>query len=344
MARKPEKISISSIAKELGLSPSTVSRVMNNRTGAGEETRRAVLELLKKYDFKTNYPRPRSRKIAIAACGTAISDYTAAVISGIYRYIHQSDLSACMIQYDANNGETLLSVLRDQQCSGVILLIPVTFRSQLPELSASGLPVMLVDEAIELPNIGFIDNDSYFGSRSAAEHLLSLGHRAVGYLNNNTTLNHLQRFEAYRDAMKDAGIEIHPEWSVNLKGGMEDGFRKTNELLDAAPEITAIMTTNDLIAWGAARAAVRRGLRIPQDISIVGFDDYPPSEFWNPPLTTVQHPMEEAGRLAAQALDRYFSSNGKVPLPKEILQTHLMIRESTGRAGCSGRFAYNSLK
>lgn len=331
MARKPGRISISSIAKELNLSPSTVSRVMNNRTGAGEETRRKVLEVLRKYDFKTNYPRPRSRKIAIVSGISAISEYSAAVISGICGYVRRSDLSACMIQYDANNGESLLSTLRDQQCAGVILLIPASFREQLPELSASGLPVMLVDESVELPNVGFIDNDSYSGSFQAAEHLLSLGHRAIGYLNQNATLNHLQRFRAWRDALEQSGIRIPPEWSCEFGGGgAEEGFRKMNELLDAAPEITAVMATNDQIAWGAARAALRRGLRIPQDLSVVGFDDYPASAFWNPPLTTVCHPMEEAGRLAARALDRYFCSNGKEALPKQLLQTHLIARESTG--------------
>ena len=331
MARKAGKISISSIAKELNLSPSTVSRVMNNRTGAGEETRRKVSELLRKYDFKTNYPRPRTRKIAIASGVSAISEYTAAVISGICGYVRRSDLSACMIQYDANNGESLLSILRDQQCSGVILLIPASFRDQLPELSASGLPVILVDESTDLPNVGFIDNDSYSGSYQAAEHLLSLGHRAIGYLSNNATLNHLQRFRAFHDALERSGIRIRPEWCFEFQGGMEAGFRKMNELLDAAPEITAVMTTNDQIAWGAVRAATRRGIRIPHDLSIVGFDDYPASAFWNPPLTTVRHPMEEAGALAARALDRCFSTNGKEALPKQLLQTSLVVRESTGK-------------
>ena len=306
---------------------------MNNRTGAGEETRRKVLELLRKYDFKTNYPRPRSRKIAIAAGVSAISEYTAAVISGICGYVRRSDLSACMIQYDANNGESLLSILRDQQCAGVILLIPASFRAQLPDLSASGLPVMLVDESVELPIVGFIDNDSYSGSAQAVEHLLSLGHRAIGYLSNNTTLNHLQRIQAWRDTLARSGIPMRGEWLREFNGGADAGFRTMNELLDAAPEITAVMTTNDQIAWGAASAAAKRGLRIPHDLSIIGFDDYPASAFWNPPLTTVRHPMEEAGRLAARALDLYFCTNGKEPLPKQILQTSLIVRESTGIPG-----------
>lgn len=330
MARKPGKISISSIARELNLSPSTVSRVMNNRTGAGEETRRKVLQLLKKYDFKTNYPRPRSRRIAIVSGVSELSEYTAGVVSGICAYIHRSDLSVCMIQYDANNGESLLSTLRDQQCAGVILLIPAVFRVQLPELSASGLPVMLVDESVDLPNLGYIDNDSYTGSYRAAEHLLSLGHRAIGYLSSGGTLNHAHRFQAYRDAMERNGISVSPAWCVGSGSGMEGGFRSLDELLSAAPEITALMTTDDPIAWGALRAAAERGLRIPEDLSIVGFDDYAASAYWNPPLTTVRHPMSEAGRLAAQALDRYFSSNGKEALPKRILETRLIVRESTG--------------
>ncbi len=329
MARKPGKISLSTVAAELGISPSAVSRVINNRTGVSEETRRQVLALLRQYNFKVNYDSGRRRRIAIVSSTPVVAPYIAGVMSGINRYLQKHDhLSGNMIFYDKTEREPLLSVLRDQQCSGVILLIPSAFERELGELSLSGLPVMLVDETTTLPGIGFIDNDSYLGSRQATLHLLELGHRRIGYLRRGRTLNHLQRFEGYRNTMREANIDILPQWVVDEQNS-PDPATMARQLLAATPRVTAILTTNDELAWHTIRTLRQQRLRVPEDVSVVGFDDYPPSACWNPPLTTIRHPMEEAGEAAIQAIDHYLENNGRQPLPREILQTRLVIREST---------------
>lgn len=337
MARKSGPVSIYSIAKELGISPSAVSRAVNNRAGVSEETRRNVMALLRKYNFKTNYPQQRKPKIAVVSLRTQISQYIAAVTSGIRDYMGENSLTLCSIFHDSRNEtESLLSVLRDQQCSGAILLNADDFQLEFDELNSSGLPVMLVDLPSQYPNIGFIDNDSYSGSRAAAQHLLSLGHRRIGYLAGKESLNHHQRFRGYRDAMHEAGVEIPDHWiqerdSANLKTDIHHGEKMLSLLLAAAPELTAVMAANDNFALGAIHAAQERGLRVPDDLSIVGFDDYSFSAFLNPPLTTVLHPAEEAGRLAALAIDRFLKTGGREPLLREVLPTELVIRGSTAR-------------
>lgn len=335
MARKSGPVSIYSIAKELNVSPSAVSRVINNRIGVSEETRRNVAELLKKYNFKANYPQQRKTRIAMVSRNTLISPYTSAAISGIRNYVHERNLMLCSIFYEHNNSEPLLSVIRDQQCSGVLLLNADDFERYYPELDSSGLPVMLIDTATQYPNIGFIDNDSYLGSYAATKHLLELGHRRIGYLLCRTGLNHIQRHQAYRNAMADAGVCVREEWvcergAQNLKNDIQYGARMFHELIRRVPDLTAVMATNDNFAMGAIHSAVELGLRVPDDLSIVGFDDYDFSEFTNPALTTVMHPVEEAGRLAAKAVDDYLKANGTVPLPRQILPTKLLVRNSTG--------------
>ena len=140
MARKREKLSIVTIAAELGISPATVSRVVNNRTGVSEEKRRLVLKKLHEYDFRTNYPAQRKPRVAIVNSAPAFSHYHSEVLNGIFQYMQEHELTPCMIIYDGSGDETLLELLRDQQCSGVILMIPANFKEELPELTFRDTP------------------------------------------------------------------------------------------------------------------------------------------------------------------------------------------------------------
>ena len=330
MARKRGKRSIISIGEELGLSPATVSRVINNRTGVSEEKRRLVLQKLREYDFKVNYPSQRKPRIAIVSASSWFTHYHTEVLGGIFRSMQDHDLTPCTIIYESGGKETLLSLLRDQQCSGVILIIPANFKRELPELSASGLPVMLVDESTEIENVGFIDNDSYSGSLSAVRHLLSLGHREIAYFyTGNPTLNHEQRILAYEAALKEAGLACPPR--IHGDRDPAKNLPLVKRYLQEHPEVTAVMTTNDDLALLVLKAAEELGIRVPDELSVVGFDDYPMSAYLSPSLTTVFHPSREAGIRAAESIAGYLESNGKIALKREVLPTELRIRASTGR-------------
>lgn len=329
MARKPKAVSITSIAAELGVSPSAVSRAINNRTGVSEEVRRRVAVLLEKYHFRPVYPASRLPRIAVVMGGGSIAPYTAGVLSGIYRYVCEGTISAAAVIHP--EAGKLLDLIRDQQCSGVILIVPALFAEELPKLSEAGLPVMLVDETTTLPGCGYIDNDSYAGSLEAARYLTGLGHRRIGYLGGRSrTENHLQRFNAYRDALAENGIEFEPELHITSGPAsyseMEYGRFAMNVLLKRTPGVTAVMATNDEIAAGAMAAAREYGRKIPEELSIVGFDDNAFSAFTEPPLTTVRHDMQQAGYLAARALDAHLQT--AEPLPREILPTRPVIRRS----------------
>jgi len=241
------------------------------------------------------------------------------------------NLTPCLIIYNRQGGETLLELLRDQQCSGVILLIPADFSRELPDLASSGLPVMQVDEASSIPTVGFIDNDSYSGSLAAVRHLLSLGHRNIAYFSaGQPTLNHLQRLKAYENALSEQALS-----PLILSSGYhtpEERLQLLRLNLRSHPEITAVMTTNDDLAQLVLRAAADLNIRIPEELSVIGFDDYPLSASLCPSLTTVRHPSREAGARAAESIGNYLASNGRIPLQRDILPTTLILRSSTAPA------------
>lgn len=293
MARKVKPVSISSIAVELGVSPSAVSRAINNRAGVSEETRRRVSVLLEKYRFRPVYPASRLPRVAVVSGNIRLASYHAAVLSGIYRYVSGGTISASALVVPENGNDKLLDLVRDQQCSAIILIIPAYFAADFPVLSASGLPVMLVDEKVVFSGSGYIDNDSYSGSLEATRYLIGLGHRQIGYIvSRSNSSNHSDRFNAYLEALNQAGIDYDPALTISDGDGgseMEYGFRAMQKLLARRKPFTALMATNDEIALGAISAAQKAGLRIPTDLSVVGFDDNAFSAFTDPPLTTVLH-------------------------------------------------------
>ncbi|MBN2641182.1 MAG: LacI family DNA-binding transcriptional regulator [Victivallales bacterium] len=342
MARKPEKISLTKIAAKLGVSVSAVSRVVNNRTGVSEDTRREVLKVLRRHNFKVKYPEQRARRIALVTEHALFSGYVATLIAGVFSYCRDVGLVVNIIVYEKHNSESLLSILRDQQCSGVILPSPIWLMSQLPELSASGLPVMLINRVAddEMRGVGSLIFDYYSGARMATEHLLSMKHRNICcyQLSSPHDCNNIQKnstMQGYLDAMAGAEITV-PEYYYNQgflsmdELHLQLGNRVFKTIHIARPEISAFIFPDDDIASGAICAAVQCGLKVPEDISIISLSGYFAGRFCNPPLTAISHHIDEAGRLAAEAIDVFLKSNGKTQLPKRMLQVSMEIRDSSG--------------
>ena len=333
MGRKPKEISITKIAMEAGVSVSTVSRAMNSRASVSEETRKKINELMKKYNFIPTPAVQREKKIALLVGSNRFNDYVSEVFNGIYKYTEANSLETTLIFKKEYSRYSLLEQIRDQQCSGIVVIVPADFSDSLAALAESELPVVLIDEAVYRKGLGFIDHDSYSGSREAVKYLLELNHRNIGYIEcNRQTINHIQRFKAYENTMKEAGITPDPQWHIFTESDANTyrtSFLKMQELLGRAPELTAVMTSNDTIAIGAMKGALETGRRIPEDISIIGFDNYKQTEFLNPALTTVNHPIEEAGFLAAKSIDQCLKNPQVTQLPQEILPTSLLIRGST---------------
>ncbi|MBS1371633.1 MAG: LacI family DNA-binding transcriptional regulator [Lentisphaeria bacterium] len=332
MARKPGKISVSSLAAELGVSVATISRVINNRTGVDEEKRREILAHLQRRSFRVNYPRQRGVKIALVTEHAGLSSYVTMVLEGIYRYSRGTELQVNLLIYEKHIRESLLSILRDQQYAGAILPSPIWLCPQMEELAASGLPAVLIDKTMAIDGIGCIDHDSYGASRLAVDYLISLGHSKIGYAGDRRIDQQKQRFRGYLDAMRSHGIEPEPAWCI-LREGNSNYFAFGHDAFDRlagrAPELTAVAALDDDTAIGMLSRAGERGIRIPEELSVIGFKDTLASRYANPPLTTVHYPMMQAGEIAVRSIHEFLESSGNAPLPRMVLPGSLVPRGST---------------
>jgi len=342
MARKVQEVSIYKIAAEAGVSVPTVSRVINRKAGIAEATRNKVNTLLERYNFRPEYPAMRAVKIAVVYPWTDLSDYFRKAMKGVYDYTRQNDLTVNIVTAQPPRRESLLQMIRDQQCSGVIALLTEQYEKELAPLDDTDLPVMVIDSSGSGRKAGFIDNDSYSGSAAAAGHLIELGHRKIGYLTyEKPALNQFQRlkgalntFEANHIAIDAAAvIRLSLAESSPVRG--ENGFNAMRQLLRQYPAVTAVMAGDDSMALGAMAAIHEAGLRIPEDISVIGFDNYAETAYWYPALTTVDHPLEKAGYMAAEAIHAGLRTPGEWEPLREILPTNLVIRKSTGEARVS---------
>lgn len=339
MARVVQDISIYRIAREAGVSVPTVSRVINRKAGIAEGTRNKVNALLKQYNYRPDYPAMRTVKIAVVYPWTELTDYFRKAIKGVYDYAQQNELMINIICAQASRRESLLKAIRDQQCSGVIAMLTEKYDEELAPLAETDLPTVVVDAFGPNKKFGYIDNDSYSGSAAAARHLIELGHRKIGYLTYaDPALNQLQRFKGAFNTFHAANIEINSKAVIKITAPSnrlirgECGYLAMQTLLRQEPGVTAVMAVDDNMALGAMAAIHEAGLRIPEDISIVGFDNYAETAYWYPALTTVDHPLEKAGLLAVEAIHRGISCPGQWQPPQEILPTELVIRRSTGPA------------
>lgn len=339
MSRRKQDVNIFRIAKEAGVSTATVSRVVNNRIGVGEKTRKRVNGLLQQYNFTPDFPAVRAVKVAVIVPNSDLSDYIRKALKGIYTYAETNGLMINLIIANYPRKESLKKAIRDQQCAGIIAILPIYYRTEMATLVDTGLPVIITDSQTEDPRIGFVDNDSYSGSVEATRYLIELGHRRIGYLlHYDSSLNQIQRFKGYENTMKAEGLTINKSWVINTLAGSKNsirgvsGLQTMKRLLKQAPELTAVIAVDDSMALGAMTAIHEAGLKIPEDISIIGFDNYPETEIWYPALTTVDHPIEKSGYLAIEKIHEGLKNPGKWIPSQDILPTKLVIRKSTGPA------------
>jgi len=327
MVRKTD-VNITQIAAEAGLSISSVSRAMNGRNGVSEEVRRRVSELQKKHNYIGNNHLNRDKKIAVVADSASFGSYHSLLYAGFTAAASHCQVEYCTINRNRNSRRTLLEEIREQQCSGILVVVPTLFEKELGELQGSELQVVLLDHSSGYPDFGFVGHDACGGSYDATRRLLELGHRRIGYLYSPLqTLNHVARLNGYWNALKEAGIAADPAWCVPGSLSSEESCNIVRKLLCDNPELTAVMATDDDFAMCVLRVAYELKIQVPEELSVIGFDDLPMSRCLIPALTTVRHPIHESGYLAMKELAMTLK-NPAHPLPREILSTRFVRRES----------------
>lgn len=329
-------VTIEQLSRQLNLSVSTVSKALNGYPDVAEETRQRVLAVARDLGYEPsaaarNLRRGRSDKIGFVFNSALpfISDYFAEVIVGAALAAATYGNNIVLYTNEGDSPDSLRQLARNREVDGLILVwnhVPLSITDMLFE---SGIPFIVLGRRIRHPFASYIAPDNYAGARELMNHLLALGHRRIGFTARPAMgLTHEDRYRAYCDALEEAGIALAPELVVQTEVEPRSGYYAAARLLDLAEPPTAIFAFHDFVAIDAQQAIHDRGLRIPEDIALAGFDGLRISLVTSPPITTVRQPLETIGRESVAALLNLINDENHPPIQK-VLPVELKVREST---------------
>jgi LacI family transcriptional regulator len=331
-----QRATIREIASAAGVSIATVSRVLNGRPDVSDETREAVLRVVRSSGFSTNRSARALSGGRTGLIGVTLpiveAAYFAFILSGASEALYEQDMRMvlCPTLHQHEREVTLLERLMHGTTDGAVLTLPEESNEELRALQRSEYAFVVVDPRVQLdPGIPAVSAANASGARAATEHLLALGHRRIAAITGpRGWMASSERLNGYHAALGAAGILPETELVVESNFRIADGEEAAGALLDLHDAPTAIFAFNDNMAIGAIRAARARGLRVPDDVSVVGFDDSEQAAIVAPALTTVRQPLAEMGRMAVSLLTRLLDRQSVEALHIE-LATRLVVREST---------------
>ena len=332
-----ERASVRAVAAETGLSITTVSRVLNGKENVAPATRERVREVVERLGARAPQPRPREAPHLPGApvfvrCPYLLTDYFGHIVTSVAETLSAHGRTMLLDAGDATIESTVLRGLPGRrETRGAVLILPPEPARDLEALAACRYPVVVVDPRIAVPRGTVSVSSAHFsGARSATRHLVGLGHRRIGVISGPPYwLARDDRVAGHLAALSEAGVLGSPDLMRHGEPKDETGVLAGGELLDLAQRPTAIVCFNDKVAVGVLQAAAARGLRVPEDLSVTGFDDIDVSRATTPPLTTVRQPLREMGRVAVTMLLRLLDGHPHEALSIE-LETQLVVRESTG--------------
>jgi LacI family transcriptional regulator len=328
------KVTIIDVAAEAGVSFGTVSRVINNDVHVKKETRERVLKAMQKLGF---VPNRQARSLAGGksnTIGVLVPDLGTGYIEEIVRGIdaelslNNFDLVLYTTHRTASKEANYVANLARGMVDGLLLVLPRSPADFIGTLTKRNFPFVLIDHqgiGQDCPAVGAAN---WQGGYNATEYLIKLGHQRIGFITGWMDLGcALDRLDGYRSALRTYHIPDAPELIYEGTFFQPDGFAGASALLDLPNPPTAIFASNDVMAMGAMDAIRNRGLRVPDDISVIGFDDIPQASMIRPALTTINQPLEKMGRVATQMLlDLLHQPDKKAD--RIELPTQLEIRDS----------------
>ena len=317
------------VARLAGVSASTVSRILNGTAVVSEAKKQAVTDAIAQLGYVPN-PVARGlaggRTLSVGVVTQAIdSPFYGVALRGIEEQLGAAGFNCLFVSghWNATEEARCIDTLRARRVDGIIVLTGRLSDAALRQV-AKHLPVVVTGRRLSAPQLFALNFDNFEGARLATHHLLALGHRQIGFICGD--LDHPdanERLRGYRSAIEAAGIAYDPDIVVPGLFDEESGLVAVGRLLDGGKRITAVMAANDQMALGACLGLHRRGLRVPQDMSVVGFDDLANSRYSVPPLTTVHQPAYELGQQAAAAMLQLLRGErptGELPPPQVIMR------------------------
>jgi LacI family transcriptional regulator len=329
---------IKDLAERIGLSATTVSRVLNGKSKAyriSTATSEKVLAAASAYNYSPNRIARGLRLDKTETIGLIIPDISNPFFASVAKIIEVEarnkgySIILCDSQDDVSTEQELLNLLSGRKADGIIIA-PVGKRSShIEEIQQQGIPVVVIDRYFPETTLPFITTDNYMGALLAMEHLIEMGHSRIACIQgiNGISANN-DRVKGYQKALLKNGISKDDALILGYDFGVENGYIQTQKLLALPHRPTAIFALSNLISLGTLRALKEAGLIVPDDISIVSFDEQPYSAFLACPMTTVEQPREEIGKFAIDILLKIVDQGIPKIEASMMLPPQLIYRES----------------
>jgi len=341
-SRRPQAVGLREVAARAGTAIATASAALHNTqstTRFSAATRERVLAAAKELNYHPNaLARALTGRLTKSlgvmfgherASVAVANPYVFGVLQGIISAASDAAYNVVLLTEPWYNAERSQGILMDGRTDGVVLIAVATDSDVLSTLANAGVPAVAVSSRCEEYGVPSVDIDNCAGARMATNHLLDLGHRRIAHLGGDMNLTDAQeRIEAFELTMADAGIPVKPEYLPPGVFGAKSGYERALRLLELPYRPTAIFAANDEMAFATIEAAQSRGLDVPGDLSVVGFDDISVPDNVSPWLTTIRQPLNEIGVTGATMLIALL--NGEDLGPKtRIITPELIVRQST---------------
>jgi LacI family transcriptional regulator len=334
-------VSIREIAKRAGVSVSTVSRALNNYGDVSPQTREKILRIAKELNY---FPNAVARSLVQKKTNTIGIFFGNKVNSGFDHPFFLDVISAVreevgnagydLLIFTNKNKElaTYTTLCRERSVDGVVLLLTGEGKrktAQLVELQNSRIPCIAIDIPLEGETCTYVESDNYGGAREAVQHLINLGHRVIAFIGGDEiSKTSYDRMRGYQDVLMESRIGVDPSLIRLGYFSREKAMEAARDLMMSRPEITAFFAVSDEMAMGVIDAVTELGYLVPNDVSVVGFDDIKEAKYSKPPLTTVRQDKYGLGSIAAKTLLQIIE-NPNMKVTPTVLPCNLIIREST---------------
>ena len=335
------KTTIKDVAKEAGVAFKTVSRVINNEPNVSAETREKVEKAIRKLNFTPNLiARSLTNKMIMnigVVVGWPISSfYVSQLLSETLKACTEKQYNLTVFSTSDNTEEAEARILKAANgglINGLILdTVSASSKSLIGKLEETRIPFVIIhpNNLAEHSSQTYVTIDDFLGAKNAVSYLISLGHRNIGCIVGNSFFESQARYQGYKSTLEENG-QTCPSVALPLADNLSAfsvGFTYTKELIRTNPELTAVFCETDEMALGAINALMEEGKRVPDDVSVIGFDDNNAASMIIPSLTTIHQPIDEIASKAVELLVARIN-NYDIPYEHITLSTELVVREST---------------
>lgn len=327
-------VTLAMVAQAAGVSPSTVSRILTGHARVSDDKRKSVEETIARLNYQPNVLArglAQGRTLTIGVLTQDIdSPFCTQALRGVEDALAGTGMTPLFASghWNVQDEAERMSHLLARRVDGIVVLTGRLTDEQIHEY-ARRVPIVVAGRSLKGHNIASLRLEDFKGAWLATRHLIELGHRRIAHIAGpEDHADSLERLNGYRQALEDAGIEPDPRLVVHADFHEQSGVVAMNQLLEAHQPFSAVFASNDQAAYGARLALYEHQIRVPEDVSLIGFEDLPGSRYAIPPLSTVHQPVYELGQAAARMLLKMIEGGKtRIALP----EPHLVPRDSTQR-------------